>query len=218
MTKQAGRSRTPVRLIGARGWTLVAALTTVGALLGALGALAWRFMTPFGPPVNVGIQPSPPPPATDGDDEYYFDVITGFLYNDPPQRFPATAWFLTLGVVVALIYSIVLASAGWGLERRAAGKKSPIATVFSVLGAAFGLVVALIGSLVPPRFRSVVQEEPRDPTNPDPNPVRMADHFHLEFGPTWITSTVVGLAVGLTFAALLLVAGFRTRRDRNASG
>lgn len=202
-----------VHLIRTRGgWSLVGVLATVGALFGALGALAWRFTTPFGPPVNVGIQPSPPPPATDGDDEYYFDVITGFLYNDPPQWFPVSAWFLTLGVVAALIYSIVLASAGWGLERRTPGKVS-LAVLFAAFGAIFGLLVALIGHVVPPRFHSVVQEEPRDPTNPDPNPVQMSDHFHLEFGPTWITFTVVGLAAGLMIASLLVIAGFRATRS-----
>jgi hypothetical protein len=187
--------------------SVILVFTGLGALLSVLGLLAWRYATPLGSPVDVGIPPPPPRPMDDGKIGYMY-IIDGYAYIDGPHWFPATVWFLIVGTAAALMTAALLVRTGWRLVHAAQGEPGerwPIVAALSAFCGLFGLAVSIAGRVAQPRIYSVVQSEPRDPQNPYPD----SNIIHYDMGPTWMMFTGVGAAAGLIVGTMLLLANLR---------
>lgn len=195
-------------MIGRRG-AIAAALLVL--CLGTAGVLAWRYATPIGSTVNVGIQP-PPPPPDDGKIGYIY-VVDGYSYLDGPHWFPATLLFFLVAIVAILIGAALLRGTGLAFRRRSNASAAVTFTGFAVLVGLFGYVVALIGRAWPPSVYSVVLAEPRD--SADPYPSLHVTYFDIE--PTWVTFSVIGFAAGVGIAAVAWLCGYGFGRTTDST-
>ncbi|MFD6860785.1 hypothetical protein ACFWCF_26045 [Rhodococcus sp. NPDC060090] len=139
-------------------------------------------------------------------------VVDGVVYTDSPALFPAAAWFLLGALTAAAVLSWALLHARWRLEhthRRA----WPLPVVLATVGGLFGGATSLIGTLVEPRPRWVVETEPRNPADPYPP----LDAAHLDLTPTIVIFPVLDAGIGLVVAAALLLAGLRLDRTDSST-
>lgn len=199
-------------LRGLPALTVFAVFLGFGVLLGVLGLCGWRYATPFGGVVDVGIPRPPPPPLDEGTTGYMY-VVDGYSYLDGPHWFPATVWFLAGGMLGEAITAAALLGGGWRLARRTGGRRRPLVGALTVFGGLSGVVVAAAGRWAPPLAYSVVLPEPRDPENPYP----VSDLAHVELGPTWLTFPALGLAAGAAVGGLLCLSGLRATRTGDST-